>query len=129
MESPNVDYKKIMEIQKENLPDWPGIYESGIEGIERDLDFSMDVRNILHTRRIFGLEKYGEMSYESSLANTLVAPTIALAKEELQDCLNYIMHEIYKNGITGDSELIVELKRSARLAYAVLHDLNKFYPG
>lgn len=130
MESPSLNHASIVNLSKKTLPAYSEIYETAIEGIEGELTLLQDVRDTLRKRREFGLEKYGESSFEHSLENTLVTPSLDHAMEELLDCVNYLMHETYKSRILGSPEqyrkdLYAVLNKSVTALYAVRNIINQ----
>ena len=62
--------------------------------------------NALKEKRSFGLQKYGDISFQSSLQNAMQVDTLQHAREELIDYMNYTIHEVFKHSRTGDIKLI-----------------------
>jgi hypothetical protein len=84
-------------IVKDGLVDanFPVLYEEAMENfIKAVVPKDSILKDHLKDKRMIGLKKYGEASFQSSLHNAMNSPTLAHAKDELLDCMNYLMHEI-----------------------------------
>lgn len=67
-------------------------YESAISAqLERE-EVPEYIQKTLMEKRLFGLKKYGENSFQSSLTNAFAAPILVHLRDELIDALNYIQH-------------------------------------
>ena len=97
-----MDYKKMME----SGPDEYNVYYDIIiiEIVNKALmnlnckeDFHSRLIQALQSKRDFGLQKYGELSFQSNFVNSMKSPTLEHAKEEMLDFINYISHEVYKS--------------------------------
>jgi len=82
-----------------------------IDDYERDISRIFDIslppnfeslKKDLKDKREFGLKKYGDISFQSSISNALSVDTKQHALEELIDYINYIGHEIFKASVNND---------------------------
>jgi hypothetical protein len=76
---------------------FPELYEIAIRKIENRYDVPSDVREKLHAKREFGIQKYGERSFQSSLTNAMTTPCFDDLLEELIDSINYALHIQFRN--------------------------------
>ena len=116
MSDVHVDYKTQMD-QAEEIK-FSDLYENAIVNIEKNYRLPEDLIKELKKKRDFGLEKYGEYSFQSTMKNALSTPTLTHLKEEIIDSFNYIDHEVYKQKLLANeendasfNEIIVCLKR------------------
>lgn len=78
---------------------YPQLYEDAAIAISNKFDLDrtdIDIVGKLAHKRLLGVAKYGEYSFQSSLNRTLAAPTMEHLKEELLDAFNYLIHEHIK---------------------------------
>ena len=92
-----MDYKKIMDGLSEQFSDYPAMYERVVHDIIDKLGTPYYLQTKLKEKRDFGLNKYGEYSFQGSLKNTLTSPTMEHIEEELVDAMNYLAHEHLKS--------------------------------
>lgn len=97
-----MNYQKIMFEEKAGFS-FSSMYEKAIQNKEKSFGIAEDLTKILHDKREFGLKKYGESSFQGSLENCMTSPTIEHAEEEMIDCINYLLHENYKNDLRGET--------------------------
>lgn len=86
------------------------------------INFPDDLQKLLVEKREFGLKKYGEISFQSSLENALGTDTIQHAKEEVIDLINYLIHETYKKSVNRD---MVKFKKIEKLLKKSVKIFNK----
>lgn len=107
MKNPNHDYESSMKNFQPST--FTEVHERAIDrsvtNMVKVID-STDMQNHIigkaRAKRAFGREKYGELSFQSSLINTLSCPTLEHLKDELVDAINYVAQLYYQEGITGD---------------------------
>jgi hypothetical protein len=97
-----MDYIASMSKEKEAFS-FSEMYETAIQKKEYIYDINPELAKKLQDKRNFGLKKYGEYSFQGNLENCMTAPTLLHAQEEMVDCINYLLHEMYKNDLRGDS--------------------------
>lgn len=86
------------------------------------INFPDDLQRLLVEKREFGLKKYGEISFQSSLENALSTDTVQHAKEEVIDLINYLIHETYKKTVNKDT---VKFKKVEKLLKKSIKIFNK----
>jgi hypothetical protein len=116
-----MDYKSSMKDEQEKW-NFPDMYEKAIQKKQYICDISADLAGKLHDKRDFGLKKYGEFSFQGNLENCMTAPTLLHAQEEMIDCINYLLHEMYKNDLRGDGN--DKLKKMLTDAVKLYNDLD-----
>jgi hypothetical protein len=121
-----MDYKKIMS----ELPqDYNTYYEQIINDVIVDILGQQNVAQllqILQKKREEGLKKYGDLSFQSTFVNSMNSPTLQHAKEELQDAMNYLAHEIYKSKLLYP-DMTTDLKnifRQLRQTYEEMENIE-----
>lgn len=118
-----MDYKEIMNSSKEIK--FSELYDNAINNIGKGLYLTDDLLDKLSVKRVFGLEKYGEYSFQSSLKNCLSTPTLEHALEEIVDLFNYLLHEHYKNNLLGNTEATKEIDKIIGDVVIVYEKINK----
>ena len=115
-----MDYKTQMDADKKNIT-FAEVYEEAITNKQKLFSIGVDLAKQLHDKREFGLKKYGEHSFQANFENCMTSPTIEHASEELIDCLNYLLHEQYKNDLHGvTNEKIIMLTKKVIDVYLAL---------
>jgi hypothetical protein len=108
--------KDSMFNSRTTFPEW---YNECIEEYERKSGVSESLLEELRKKRDFGLEKYGDQSFQSSFENTINVSIKEHAREEVIDLLNYLFHmKIIKriNGKTKkDSALDVSISQALEI--------------
>jgi len=94
MSDVHVDRAAIMDSATVGFPE---LYEIAIRKIENRFDIPSDVKEKLHAKREFGIQKYGERSFQSSLTNAMATPCFDDLLEELIDSINYALHIQFRN--------------------------------
>lgn len=79
------------------------MYETAITNKQKYFGVPETLGIKLKEKRDFGFKKYGEDSFQGSLENCMTSPTLDHAQEELIDCLNYLLHEQYKNDLLQEN--------------------------
>lgn len=83
------------------------------------------LKNELIDKRIFGLSKYGDISYQSSFVNAMKVKTVQHAREELIDLLNYLLHETYKAEVLKDHKRKVKILKIFNKSIKIYKAINK----
>jgi hypothetical protein len=99
--------KKIIEKGEINVADFPNLYEKVVTEFAKakvsspsDLlkrFIGEELLQLLKEKRKYGLNKYGESSFQSNLHNALNSPTLEHIEDELIDAMNYTLHEGFKS--------------------------------
>lgn len=110
----------IMEQRKKNQSGktkaFPEIFSDGVTSIlesavpYKDMHFDelehfSKLPEILKDKRTFGLKKYGNNSFQSSVENLVLCPISKHLKEEIEDAINYSIALKYQSQITGSYPL------------------------
>ena len=98
-----MDYKTIMDKKHFDMP-FNELYEHAVDSIQAEAHISDSVRMELSAKRRYGLEKYGEYSFQSSLSNLLNSPSMEHLREEILDAMNYAAQEVLKSTFLYPSE-------------------------
>jgi flagellin-specific chaperone FliS len=125
----HVDYKTIMDANGDGDIRFPELYEQAICNIEDAFKLPAEVKEQLSKKRDFGLKKYGEYSFQTSLKNTLNVPTIKHLREEIIDSYNYTMHEFYKRNILGDNNFrdeLIEIMKHLNKIWKITEDMENY---
>jgi len=85
----NVDYHKIMDEANFNYADW---YENMMNKRGCSFSLPLEILEKLSKKRKFGIEKYGDKSFQASFEASMTSPVKEHAKEEFIDALNYLLH-------------------------------------
>ena len=120
-----MNYKEIMDTSEQI--EFSILYEKALNNIGKNLYLNENLLQELSKKRKFGLEKYKEYSFQSSLKNCLTSPTLDHALEEIIDLLNYLLHEYYKNTLCGDIDTIkkiVKIINDTIIIYSSINDLK-----
>lgn len=88
-----MDYKNIMDKDF----DYPNFYNEVMKLIGNEILLPEDLEKKLKDKRNFGLEKYGEYSFQANFRNSMTSPSEEHLEEELIDAINYIMHSMFKS--------------------------------
>jgi len=96
-----MDYKKIMdkpfnftELYEDTLMQFCTIYLPNMNTAA------------LKEKRKFGLEKYGEYSFQSNFENAMKSPVLEHAIEECIDLMNYLLHKMFVQNIKGGKDFL-----------------------
>ena len=81
---------------------------------------------LLREKREFGLKKYKEKSYQSSLTNAVACDTAVHATDEMVDCLNYLGHEYYKATLNDDSKRTIQVTNLFEYALTLYEALIQY---
>lgn len=100
-----MDYKTQMD-KKNTAMDFFKFYSERMEELEIRHNIPDDLSKLLKDKRNFGVEKYGEYSFQSTFENALSSPSEEHLREELIDAINYALHSIYKAKI-----MLIDTKR------------------
>lgn len=98
-----MEYRKIMDASKKKT--FNEAYEELIEQYSKDWDISPELQAKLKAKRDFGLEKYGEYSFQGSFENAITVPIYEHLDEELIDALNYCLHARFVAGLKNPEDL------------------------
>jgi hypothetical protein len=119
-----MNYKETMPIDKEKFS-FINMYENAIVNKQKTFFLKEDLTQLLKEKRELGLKKYGDLSFQSSLENCITCPTLEHAQEEIIDCLNYLLHEQYKNDLLGKSNDKLKTVTSTVIGlYSTIEDLQ-----
>ena len=102
MANTNADYNKLMD-EKGNIQ-FPKLYDEAMDKIGKEMQLPPELLSKLYEKRNFGLEKYGDRAFQSSLQNTLTSPAVAHLGDEIIDAFNYAMHNYYVCAMRMDDE-------------------------
>lgn len=91
-ENPNADYDYLLDTKKR---EFSTIYEAAMARLAADYELPERLRELLEKKRMFGLEKYGERAFQSSVENAVASPVAAHLGDEIIDAFNYAMHGFY----------------------------------
>lgn len=91
-----MDYKTEMESKKFDFFEF---YSQRMDELEKVNDIPEELSKQLQSKRIFGVEKYKEYSFQSNFENAVTSPSEDHLREELIDAINYALHSIYKSTI------------------------------
>jgi len=81
---------------KNNSMDFFKFYSDRMKEIQDKHNIPESLAKLLRDKRNFGVEKYGEYSFQSTFENAISSPSEEHLREELIDAINYAMHSIYK---------------------------------
>lgn len=84
-------------LMNKQLQKFPELYEIVIRKLEIEKGIPFDLREKLHAKRKFGVEKYGDKSFQGSLENALATPSYEDLKEEVIDAINYTLNICFQN--------------------------------
>jgi hypothetical protein len=119
-----MNYQETMPVDKVKF-NFAEMYETAMVNKQKSFFVKEDLATLLKEKREFGLKKYGDLSFQSSLENCMTCPTLEHAKEEIIDCLNYILHEQYKNDLRGyNNERLKSVTNIILTLYTTLSDLQ-----
>ena len=107
-------------------------YEEFIENVVKSIPLtwrSPTLVSRLKDKRAFGLQKYGDKSYQLSLENSMKVDTVQHAEEELDDFVNYILHEIFKASRSGTINNIARCKKLLEVTLDLYEGLKVFKDG
>jgi hypothetical protein len=107
----------------ENKKEFPVLYEKIIQEIQEIIG-DPETLQILKEKRDFGLAKYKELSFQSSFENAMASPTIKHACEELIDAMNYISHQIFKDGVLHQGENSEEFRDILDTLFIIYRSLS-----
>ena len=88
-EGVNVDYHTIMDKANFVYADW---YEKMMFEKSNSFYLGEEIVEKLSKKRKFGIEKYGDKSFQNSFDASITSPAKEHAFEELIDELNYLLH-------------------------------------
>jgi hypothetical protein len=99
------DYQNIMG-KAHPIPPFSERYERAIHTIQEAIvhgepEIPKKVLDKAKDKRAFGLEKYGEYSFQSSEQNAMTSPVIDHIEEEIIDLFNYVAHLTYTKMMDG----------------------------
>lgn len=97
-------------------------YEELIKEYSDEWGFSEELQAKLKAKRDFGVEKYGEYSFQNSFENAITVPIYDHLNEELIDALNYCLHARFVAGLKNPKAL-PSIEETAR---AIQHLLGNF---
>lgn len=100
-------------------------YNDCIEEYERKSGVSENLSEELKKKRDFGLEKYGNQSFQSSFENTINVSIKEHAREELIDLLNYLFHMKIVKRIQGKTKKDSALDSSISQALEIMDLLQE----
>ena len=115
-----MDYKTIME--KKEAKTFHQLYEKTLTSLS-EYYYKESLSEKMKEKRAFGITKYKELSFQSSLENLIASPLKEHAIEELIDLANYILTYQYASQIKGDFLFEQEAVRKCILQIGVLYDL------
>jgi hypothetical protein len=111
-----------------NKLNFPELYEKIISEIQEESIRDPVLLKVLKDKRDFGLAKYGpEISFQGSFENAMASPTIKHACEELIDAMNYVAHQLFKDGSLyqgENSEALREIFDNIYQSYCDLNDIR-----
>lgn len=105
----HIDHEKIMTEKKREF-NFRNIYQNAVSNLENSYFLSDELKEKLKEKRDFGLEKYGDFSFQSNFENCMTAPSFDYALEEIIDLLNYLLHAQYQNMVNGEEKQILKDK-------------------
>ncbi len=94
-------------------------YGAGLR--EPSHSFKAGLSTDLRLKRDFGVQKYGEKSFQSNETNAAAVDVINHALEEMIDYINYTLHRIYQASVSGDIAEVEYCKKRFQLAVSLLY--------
>lgn len=91
-----MDYKTEMENKSFDFFDF---YSQRMKELEEAHNIPEELSKELENKRNFGVNKYGDYSFQSNFENAVTSPSEDHLREELIDAINYSLHSIYKSTI------------------------------
>ena len=85
-------------------------YDKVINKFANQFELPEKLIKTLKEKREFGLEKYGERSFQSSFENAMSSLTIDHLQDEIVDAFNYSLHSYYVAKVNMDEDLTVKLE-------------------
>lgn len=98
-----MEYRKVMDASKKKT--FNEAYEELIKEYSDHWGLSEELQAKLKAKRDFGVEKYGEYSFQSSFENAITVPIYDHLNEELIDALNYCLHARFVAGLKNPQDL------------------------
>jgi len=83
--------------------------------------FKSSLATDLRLKRDFGVQKYGEKSFQANETNAAEVDVINHALEEMIDYINYTLHRIYQASVSGDIAEVEYCKKRFQLAVSLLY--------
>lgn len=114
-----MEYRKVMDATKKKT--FNEAYEELIKEYSDDWGFSEELQAKLKAKRDFGVEKYGEYSFQSSFENAITVPIYDHLNEELIDALNYCLHARFLAGLK-DPKSLPSIESKAKIISSLLGD-------
>jgi hypothetical protein len=110
MKNPNHNYSELL--SKAAPTTYPEAYEKCISSIfdrayailSANKEAYGKFKEKARKKRLFGLEKYGKDSFQSSFENTMSTPILEHIEDELIDIANYVAHLRFKTTLEGGME-------------------------
>lgn len=91
-DNPNADYDTILDSSKKAFAD---VYDEVMTKIAKEFQLPVALQEQLSAKRAFGLEKYGERAFQSTIENAIASPVAAHLGDEIVDAFNYALHGFY----------------------------------
>jgi hypothetical protein len=105
--------------------DFPVLYEAAISNFEDIFDVPDELKARLHAKRDFGLQKYKELSFQSTFLTAMTTPSLEDLEEELVDALNYSLNIHFQNIFKpADEASCDEILADILDIYHRVHSLN-----
>jgi hypothetical protein len=115
--NPNADYSNILDSTKKTFP---AIYDSSLAAIARTFHLSEELQQKLAEKRAFGLQKYGDRAFQSSIENAAASPAAAHLGDEIVDAYNYTLHGYYISNL----EMNEERRRAYERVFSALSEVS-----